>query len=269
METVHPSRLIRGESPLLISVPHAGTAVPASIFTRLSEPASGLPDTDWLVDRLYDWAPACGAGMIVAPLSRYVVDLNRPPDERPLYSTKETSLSTSVVPLRTFAGDAVYQEGCEPDGEEVTARLNAYWIPYHQCLGEELDRIRRTHGHAVLLDAHSIRSRVPLLFEGKLPDLNLGSNGGQSAAPGLRARALSTLQGGTHTVVLDGRFKGGYITRHYGDPDVRVHALQLEMAQSGYMQEDPPLWLDDRVQTIQVLLRALVRMLMDWKPSDD
>jgi len=269
MDSAYLPRLVRGESPLLISVPHAGTAVPSPIFARFSAPASGLPDTDWFVDRLYGWAPGLGAGLIVAPLSRYVVDLNRPPDDRPLYSSKETSLSTSMVPLNTFAGDAVYRDGSEPDEQEVIARTANYWSPYHQRLREELDRIRRAHGHAVLLDAHSIRSRVPLLFEGQLPDLNLGSNGGLSAAPGLRAAALSVLQAGAHSVVLDGRFKGGYITRHYGNPAGGVQALQLEMAQSVYMQEEPPLWIDHRAEAIQVLLRSLVRMLMDWKPSHD
>ena len=267
METAHPPRLIRGQSPLLISVPHAGTAVPPPIFVRLTAAASSLPDTDWFVDRLYDWAPGFGAGMIVAPLSRYVIDLNRPPDDRPLYDARETRLSTGLVPLKTFGGGAVYQQGSEPDAQQVRERVNAYWEPYHRSLREELDRIRKHHGHAVLLDAHSILSRVPLLFEGQLPDLNLGSNGGLSAAPQLCTAALSALRGGSpYSVVMDGRFKGGYITRHYGNPKDRVHALQLEMAQSAYMQELPPLWMQDRVEAMQVVLRDFVRTLMDWKP---
>ena len=266
MEIAHPPRLIRGQSPLLISVPHAGTAVPPPIFVRLSSAASTLPDTDWFVDRLYDWAPAFGAGMIVAPLSRYVIDLNRPPDDQPLYNARETRLVTGLVPLKTFAGEAVYQRGSEPGAQEMHDRVAKYWDPYHRCLAEEIEHIRKRHGHAVLLDAHSILGRVPLLFEGQLPDLNLGSNGGQSAAPQLCAAALNVLRGGGHSVAFDGRFKGGYITRHYGNPYGGVHALQLEMAQSAYMQEHPPLWLQDRAETMQLVLREFVRTLMDWKP---
>ena len=266
MKSPHPPRLVRGDSPLLISIPHAGTEVPPSILSRLSALASGLPDTDWFVDRLYGWAPGLGAGMIVAPLSRYVVDLNRPPDDRPLYNAKETSLLTGLVPLTTFAGGALYAAGDEPDGREVNERVLAYWKPYHDCLQEELERIRKAHGHAVLLDAHSILSRVPLLFEGKLPDFNLGTNAGQSAAPGLRKDALTILQRKPYTAVMDGRFKGGYITRHYGNPNSGVHAIQLEMAQCAYMQEDPPGWIRERAEDVQSVLRGFISLLIDWRP---
>jgi N-formylglutamate amidohydrolase len=169
--------------------------------------------------------------------------------------------------LKTFGGDAVYQRGLEPDAVEVSDRVTAYWEPYHQCLQGELDQLLQCHGHAVLLDAHSILSHVPLLFEGKLPDLNLGSNGGRSAAPQLRAAAFSVLSDKAFSAVLDGRFKGGYITRHYGDPQRGLHALQLEMAQSAYMQELPPSWMRDPAEAMQDLLRELVQTLMDWKPA--
>ena len=258
-----------GDSPLLISVPHAGTGVPPDMLEQLTADARPLPDTDWYVDRLYAWALEVGAGMLVAPLSRYVIDLNRPPDDAPLYDSPAATLLTGLVPTTTFSGAPVYAAGKEPDEPETIRRLEIYWRPYHRILHEELIRIRKCHGHAVLLDAHSIRSQLPLLFHGTLPDLNLGSNGRRSAAASLLAAARSALGDSPFSMVVDGRFKGGYITRHYGVPHESVHALQLEMAQSAYMQEDPPRWRDASAQPMQVILRRLVHSLMQWKPGND
>ncbi len=256
----------RGDSPLLISVPHAGTRLPGDIRKILSAGARHLPDTDWHVDRLYEWALLEGAGMLVAPLSRYVVDLNRPPDDAPLYDPSATGLLTGLVPMNTFTAAPVYRSGREPDTQEIARRVKNYWNPYHQCLQEELKRIRHLHGHAVLLDAHSIRSKLPLLFDGKLPDLNLGSNGGKSAADFLLVSARLALDDPSFSLVVDGRFKGGYITRHYGAPHDGIHALQLEMAQSVYMQEDPPKWNAAIARPVQCVLQKLVQALMQWKP---
>ena len=256
-----------GGSALLISVPHAGTEVPADLRERFSAPARLLPDTDWNVDRLYKWAVAAGAGMLVAPFSRYVVDLNRPPDDAPLYDLSHTGLSIGLVPATTFVAEPVYREGCEPDAAEISERVKNYWQPYHRCLRDELRRIRDLHGHAVLLDAHSIRSVLPLLFDGMLPDLNLGSFDGRSASASLLAAARHALGSPRYSLVVDGRFKGGYITRNYGDPGNGIHALQLEMAQSAYMQEAPPRWHDDLARPMQDVLQRLVQALINWRPG--
>jgi len=267
MKTVRKPLVHRGGSALLISVPHAGTDVPASLREQLSARGRVLPDTDWYVDRLYGWAASAGAGMLVAPFSRYVIDLNRPPDDAPLYDFSGTGLGIGLAPVTTFGGEPVYREGCEPDAAEISERMKTFWEPYHRCLRNELKRIRDLHGHAIVLDAHSIRSTSPLLFDGILPDLNLGSFDGKSASASLLAAARRSLNDAAYSLVVDGRFKGGYITRHYGNPGDDIHALQLEMTQSCYMQEDPPAWRDDLARPMQGLLKGLVQALMDWKPG--
>ena len=267
MSTEHEPRLQRGDSAVLISVPHAGTVIPPDLLEQLSPVARHLPDTDWFVDRLYEWALPMGAGMLVAPLSRYVIDLNRPPDDAPLYDASATKLLTGLAPASTFSGLPVYRAGCEPDAAAIRQRVDAHWEPYHQLLREELARIKGLHGYAVLLDAHSIRSRCPLLFDGRLPDLNLGSKDGRSAASSLLASARSALSDERFTLVTDGRFKGGYITRHYGTPGDGVHALQLEMAQCAYMHEELPAWDDALASPMQSVLRRLIETLLQWKPE--
>jgi len=267
MKTESEPRLQCGSSNLLISVPHSGIRVPPALLEVFSEESRGLPDTDWFVDRLYQWAPEMGAGMIVAPMSRYVVDLNRPPDDAPLYDTAGGSLQTGLVPVRAFSGTAIYAAGAEPDPVQARTRVEEYWKPYHQCLQSELERIRSIHGFAVLLDAHSIRSKEPLLFSGILPDLNLGSNDGCSAHQSLVESAAAALRDERYSMVVDGRFKGGYITRHYGSPREGVHALQLEMAQSAYMDEEARLWSGEHAEAMQDVLRNLVNALMQWQPS--
>jgi N-formylglutamate deformylase len=254
-----------GTSPLLISVPHAGTLIPPEIKDRMQPETLFLPDTDWFVDRLYGWAPVEGASMISTAWSRYVIDLNRPPDNQPLYERPGSSL----VPTSTFCGMELYREGDAPDEAEVQERLELYWQPYHERLAEMLDAIRARHGYAVLLDAHSIRSELPGLFEGELPHLNLGSNAGASAALSLVDDAWSLLSASVFEAVRDGRFKGGYITRHYGRPSQGVHAMQLEIAQRAYMPEFPPQWDRARSSKMVELLRRLVQLLQNWKPGGD
>jgi len=255
--------LQQGTGPVLVNVPHAGTHVPLAIADALTAKARGLPDTDWFVDELYGFAPGLGAGLMVATHSRYVVDLNRPPDDSALYATRGTGL----VPDQSFAGETLYLPGHQPDSVEVSRRIDEYWAPYHAALDAELERLRRHHGYAILLDGHSIVSRAPLLFAGRLPDLNLGSNGGASAHSDLVSGAMRVL-GSTAgwSVVLDGRFRGGHITRHYGRPAEGRHALQLEMAQCVYMQESPPRREREAMQRLSDLLRRLVGELAAWKP---
>lgn len=257
-------RILAGNSPLLINIPHAGTVVPESLQRRLSPAAAALPDTDWFVDGLYAFATKLGASMLVATHARYVVDLNRPPDDTPLY----TGHTTGLLPKCCFDGQPVYQPGQEPGSAEPGQRRDTYWRPYHDRLSDELDRIRSQHGHAILLDAHSIRSELPLLFEGTLPHLNLGSFDGVSADPGLIALAESILGADDRwAFVRDGRFKGGFITRHYGKPASGVHALQLEIAQRAYMQETPPESSEASMAPLQARLAQLVESLNDWRPQ--
>jgi N-formylglutamate amidohydrolase len=255
-----------GSSPLLISVPHAGTGLPEDLRGRLSEAARALPDTDWFVDRLYGFAQAQGASMLIAQASRLVVDLNRPSDDQPLYTGAETHLMTGVLPMQCFSGAAVYLPGSEPSKAEMAERLQTYWQPYHQRLNQSLQEIRSQHGFAIVLDAHSIRAEVPLLFDGRLPDLNLGTNKGASAAADLIRLSADCLQASDYSLVVDGRFKGGYITRHYGQPDQQIHALQLEIAQSTYMDEGSASWNASRASPLQRHLQKLVAALSQWAP---
>ena len=251
------------QTPLLVSVPHAGTQVPAECQGE-EAPWRCLPDTDWHVDRLVDELAGPGAGIQVAELSRYVIDLNRPPDNAPLYS----GAGTGLVPLECFDGTPLYQPQSLPDQIEVQRRLEEYWLPYHQRLASTLEGLRDRHGHAVLLDAHSIASRVPRLFEGRLPDLNLGFNQGKSCSPSLQSAITELLSDQKRfSWVVDGRFKGGYITRHYGQPAQGLHALQLEISQACYLDEDQPQQFDEqRAADLRELVLALGRCLMDWRP---
>jgi N-formylglutamate deformylase len=259
-------RLHRGHTPLLLSLPHVGTRLPPELLPRLAERALQVEDTDWHLERLYAFARELGASMLVPTYSRYVVDLNRPPENTPMYPGVN---NTELCPTRFFTGEPLYREGQAPDAAEVQQRVQHFWQPYHQALADELQRLTSAHGHAVLFDGHSIQSELPWLFEGRLWDLNLGTAAGTSCAPSLRAALVAVLEGQSrYTQIADGRFKGGHITRHYGRPGAGVHAVQLEMAWSCYMDEAPPYaWNAARAAEVQPLLQTLVRTLRDWKPE--
>ena len=245
-----------GTAPLLVSLPHDGTAVPADIAARLVPAALRVPDTDWHVARLYDFASELGASIIVPKYSRYVVDLNRPPDDVSLYPGQNT---TGLCPTVQFSGESVYIEGAAPSPDEVAGRVDRYWWPYHTALAQELARLRSTHGRAVLWEGHSIRSAVPFLFDGRLPDFNLGTAAGKSCSPSLQQRLEGVLAAQKeYTSVVNGRFKGGYITRHYGDPDNRIDAIQLELAQCNYMDEDSFAYDAASAPGVQRLIRELL-----------
>ncbi|WP_146910280.1 N-formylglutamate deformylase [Arenimonas daejeonensis] len=249
--------LHRGKAPLLISLPHDGIALPEDIAARVTPEARGVPDTDWFVSRLYDFARRLGASVLVPNYSRYVVDLNRPPDDVSLYPGQNT---TGLCPAVRFSGDPVYLPGQEPSADEVAARVGRYWRPYHQALAQELARLRAEHGRVLLWEGHSIRSVVPFLFEGRLPDLNLGTAAGASCSPALQARLESVLAAQKdYTWIANGRFKGGYITRNYGKPAEGVDAVQLEIAQCTYMDEDAGRYAPERAEKLQRLLQALLR----------
>ncbi|MDA8455183.1 N-formylglutamate deformylase [Acidovorax sp. GBBC 3334] len=234
-----PFHLHAGTAPLLISLPHVGTHVPAHIAARFTAEARQVPDTDWHLERLYAFARGLGASLLVATHSRYVVDLNRPPDGSSLYPGQSV---TGLCPLDTFDDTPIYTDAAQaPAAEEVAERRGRYWDPYHAQLRAELERIRAAHGVAMLWDAHSIRSVLPRFFHGRLPDFNLGTADGASCDPGLARGLLAIgMVAPGYSAVLNGRFKGGYITRHYGEPARNVHAVQLEMTQASYMQEALP-----------------------------
>lgn len=255
--------LYRGYAPLLVSLPHDGSEIPDALAARMTDEARRAPDTDWHVSRLYAFArDALGASMLVPRYSRYVVDLNRPPDDTSLYPGQNT---TGLCPTRRFTGDDVYLDGAQPDDAEVRARVDTYWRPYHEALQGELARLRDGHGRVVLWEGHSIRgSDLPFLFEGRLPDLNLGTSGGASCSPAVQ-QALERALGAQSTFdwVANGRFRGGYITRHYGQPAAGIDAIQLETSQRTYMDETTFAYDDGKASMLQVTLEALLRAAVD------
>ncbi len=246
-----------GASALLISMPHSGTHLPADLARRISAAGRDVADTDWYIPELYAFAGELRASVICATHSRYVVDLNRPPDGTPLYPGRR---ETGVCPVETFDGDRLYAAGDEPSHEEIAARLRRYWQPYHDRLAALIaERVQR-HGHCLLWDAHSIPSTMPGLFDGRLPDLNLGTADGRSCSPAVGARLAAALAAQQRfSFVVNGRFKGGYITRHYGAPESGAEAVQLEIAQAAYLLEArQPQYEPARAQPLQSVLRAML-----------
>jgi N-formylglutamate deformylase len=252
-----------GSIPILVSMPHAGTDIPDDIAARLAPCGLTKADTDGHLPQLYDFVAEMGASTIAARWSRYVIDLNRPPENSNLYPGMDT---TGLCPVDTFGRESLYLAGQEPSEAEVAQRLERYWRPYHQQLGAELARLLALHGKAVLWDAHSIASVVPRFFEGRLPDLNFGTASGTSCDPALFDSVISPARAdGRFSLAVNGRFKGGYITRHYGQPASHLHAIQLEMSQCLYMDESAPFgYRPDLARQVQPLLRRMVGAARDW-----
>ena len=259
--------LYPADGPLLLSMPHVGTLIPDDLKPLYTERALQLEDTDWHLEALYDFVRGMGVGLIVPRYSRYVIDLNRPSENTPMYAGTN---NTELCPTRFFTGDALYRAGMAPDAAEVARRTTQYWQPYHQALEAELTHLRQQHGYALLFDAHSIRSKLPWLFEGLLPDLNLGTVDGTSCAATLRhAMAQVLAQQQRYSQVVDGRFKGGTITRHYGRPAENWNAVQLEMCCSTYMREQAPYVLDPTLaDQVRPVLRQLLQTMLAWKPQE-
>lgn len=249
--------LRRGRAPLLISVPHDGAHIPPELAARMTPEARRAPDTDWWMSKLYGpIAEALDASLIVPTHSRYVVDLNRPPDDVSLYPGQNT---TGLCPAVRFSGDPVYLDGQGPDADEIAARVETYWRPYHEALAAELARLRALHGRVLLWEGHSIASSVPFLFEGELPELNVGTATGASCRAAVETALRTALQRQSRfSWVLNGRFKGGYITRHYGRPDDGFEAVQLETAQRAYMVEPDGVFEPERAAPLQGQVRALI-----------
>jgi N-formylglutamate amidohydrolase len=257
--------LALGDGPLLLNVPHAGTEVPDGIRDRLTAAAQTHPDTDWHVPRLYDFVGGLGATTLAARTSRTVVDLNRPPTGESLYPGQAT---TGLCPVELFTGAPLYEPGDEPDDAEIEDRVATYWRPYHDELARQLERIKSKHGYALLFDAHTIRSRVPRLFEGRLADFNLGTAKGKSCGAGFEAAAVGVLAGCRgFTWVANGRFIGGFITRHYGDPGAGIHAIQMEQSRITYMDDDWPFAYDAPLAAAaKAVLADLIRALLEVTP---
>jgi len=225
----------RGSAPLIVSFPHTGTEIPPEIEARLVSPWIGRKDADWWTERLYDFAGQLGATLVRTTVSRTVIDVNRDPSGASLYPGQAT---TELCPTTTFDGEPLYQDGMAPGAEEIARRRNAWFDPYHAALAAEINRLKAGHGAVVLYEAHSIRSLIPRLFDGPLPHFNVGTNSGASCDTALAAGVEAACDASGFSRVTNGRFKGGYTTRHYGRPEAGVHAIQMELACRGYM-DDP------------------------------
>lgn len=259
--------LHRGNVPLLISLPHDGSAIPPDIAGRMTEHAQRSIDTDWHVSKLYEpLAERLGASLIKPLASRYVVDLNRPSDGQALYPGRK---ETGLVPTIGFDGEVLYREGQAPDAQEVQRRIDDFWRPYHQALAQELARLRFEHGRVLLWEGHSIRSRVPMLFDGQLPDFNLGTADGRSCRSTVQQALDARMQAQSRfSHVVNGRFKGGYITRHYGQPDQGVDAVQLELSQVTYMDEDSFVFESDKAAQVQDVIGGLLEACLAASKDD-
>ncbi|HEU4959815.1 MAG TPA: N-formylglutamate deformylase [Sphingomonas sp.] len=233
----------RGDAPLVLAFPHTGTEIPAELEARLVSPTLARKDADWWVDRLYAFAAAMGATMVRTAMSRSVIDVNRDPSGLSLYPGQAT---TGLCPLTTFDGEPLYRPGEQPDEAEVEARTARWFEPYHDALAAELDRLCNAHGRVVLYDCHSIRSVIPRLFDGELPHFNIGTYNGTTCSAALQARVERVCEASAFSRVTNGRFKGGWTTRHYGAPERGVHAIQMELACRRYLDEpvgpDPEPW---------------------------
>jgi len=252
-------RVVIGRGPLLLAQPHGGTEIPGAIAARLNRHGLDKSDTDWHIGRLYEGL-AADATVVSTPLHRYVIDANRGPDDQSLYPGQNT---TGLCPTTTFDGTEIYLPGQAPSSDEIEDRRQRYHRPYHEALREQLDRIHQLHGYAILYDCHSIRSVVPYLFDGSLPDFNIGSNDGRSCAPAIEAATRDVCEAAQNrTTVVNGRFKGGWTTRHYGEPGRGYHAIQMELAQCNYMLERAP-WTyeSSKADELRAILAAILQKL--------
>jgi len=248
----------QGDGPVVLGVPHAGTDVPDDLMARLNDRGRERADTDWWVDRLYDGLLP-DATLVKALFHRYLIDANRDPAGTSLYPGQNT---TALCPTTDFDGAPIWRPGEAPGADEIEARRAAYHAPYHAALAAEIARVKARHGVAILYDCHSIRSQVPYLFEGELPTLNIGDDRGTTCAPAAQQAAVEVARASGYSYVLNGRFKGGWTSRHYGRPADGVHALQMEIAQSAYMDEAPPwTYRDDRAERLRPHLRTLLERL--------
>ncbi len=262
MDSVYSLR--QADSPLLVSIPHSGTALDPAMRGRLTEEALRLADTDWHVDRLYGFLNERPVSVLKANYSRYVVDLNRPADGAPLYPGQD---ETGLCPISSFSGKPLYLPGQSPDKDEMSARIRRYWQPYHDALVNQLQAIKNRYGYAILWDAHSIRSEVPRFFEGTLPDLNFGTSLGATCEQALSDALVTVGQASEYSTVINERFRGGYITRQYGKPSEMINAVQLELAQCNYMDEQSFSYREVSAANLQAVLVSLVDTAIGYQPE--
>lgn len=257
-------RVEQGTAPLIVSIPHAGTAIPEGMHGLVS-PDLARHDADLYVDHLYAFARELDATTVRTNVSRTVIDVNRDPSGHTLYPGQFT---TGLCPIQTFDGAPLYEPGALPDAHEIARRRTQWFDPYHTALAIQIERLRALHPRIVLYDAHSIRSIVPKLFDGELPNFNIGTNGGASCDPALTAAIEAICDASSHSRVTNGRFKGGWITRHYGQPDQGVHAIQMELAMRTYLIETPedwpPPWHQQTAAACQHILRQILTACIDF-----
>ena len=259
-----PVEVFQGDSPIVLGLPHTGTYVPDAIMANLNPRGRGLDDTDWHIHTLYDGVLA-GASTVRATFHRYVIDANRDPSGVSLYPGQNT---TGLVPLTDFDGKDLWIN--PPDEAAVKARQDAFHTPYHAALQAELERVRDLHGIAILYDCHSIRSGIPFLFDGTLPDFNIGTNMGDTCAPEIEAATQEVCaKAEGYNSITNGRFKGGWTTRHYGDPDKGMHAIQMELAQSTYLTTEASPWTydDDKAARLRPYLIEILKKLAALAPT--
>ena len=247
----------RGDAPLVVGLPHSGTDIPPDLEARFVSPWLARKDADWWVDRLYGFAADLGATTVRTAISRSVIDVNRDPSGASLYPGQAT---TELCPTTTFDGEPLYRPGQAPDAAGIARRRETWFAPYHAAVEAELARLRERHDRVVLYDAHSIRSRVPRLFDGELPQFNVGTNGGTTCDADLTARVEAACDAAPWSRVTDGRFKGGWTTRHYGQPAAGVHAIQMELTQATHLASEalPFAYSIEKAARLQVYLRAIL-----------
>jgi len=262
--------ITRGTAPLLLSIPHTGIEIPPALEAQFPSLALARKDADWYIERVYDFAGSLGATIIRTAISRSVIDVNRDPSGASLYPGQAT---TGLCPTESFDGEKLYAAGTEPDADEIDRRRAAYFDPYHQALADEINRLKALHPHIVLYDCHSIRSEIPRLFDGLLPHINVGTNSGASCAPAAQSVVETACAASRFSHVSNGRFRGGWITRHYGNPAGGVHAIQIELACRAYLNETPgPVTLDswppaydpEYAEPLRALLTMMLSNLADW-----
>ncbi len=247
----------QGTSPVILGFPHTGTDVPADIWERLNETGRLLADTDWHIHHLYDGL-LDNPTVVRATFHRYVLDANRDPAGTSLYPGQNT---TGLIPETDFDGRPIWKTGAEPTEADIAERLRTYHAPYHAALAAEIERVKAIHGVVVLYDCHSIRSHIPFLFDGKLPDFNIGTDMGKTCDPAIEQATIAIAAAATgYDSILNGRFKGGWTTRHYGRPETGVHAIQMELAQSTHLTtEASPFAYDDaKADKLRIHLKSIL-----------
>jgi len=249
-----------------MSIPHVGEYIPNDVVEKLMPIGHLVPDTDWYLDRLYNFADDLGASILKANYSRYVIDLNRAPDNRVLYPGAN---NTELVPTSTFLEEPLYETTKKPSAGEVMHRKEIYWMPYHQCIVDTVNTLRDRFGHCVLFDCHSIKSVLPRFFDGILPDFNIGTADGESCDAELQKLLSGTLSKySNYSLAVNGRFKGGYITRQYGSPEEGIHAFQLELSTATYMDEKPSFkWREDLAEQVRPSLKHMMEVAVNWRPG--